>query len=369
MKRIFSLTSLALLLLVSVWIIDRRQQGSDQPVVALDSQIPDVDEKPIAKEQMVSSVGKLVTTPSKQNPQVFKQLYTKVSFDTLSMPSIDGKLLKALSHQVTLLKTNKQPSKQHFGELEVATEHMEQVIAAFKAAKKSSNLTGTLDAYQIAGDDRKGQVRFTGYYSPVIPARRRAEGEFRTPVYIKSKEDDGLEVCYVKDKTDIYSMKTEGIAYLIFPGGERKMLSFTGDYQRFVSEETTESKSPQKLLAAYAAVFNNKSNKSNPYGAYYIPLTPDYTIAVDRRFFPLGSVMLAQVPVVDNEGKLIRHEYRFLLPQDVGSAVKGSGHVDLYMGEGDWGKHKAQLFHQYGRLWLLMPKQSSDSGKQVAKNM
>ncbi|MEN9612291.1 MAG: hypothetical protein RLZZ628_3105 [Bacteroidota bacterium] len=368
MKRIFSLTSLALLLLVSVWIIDRRQQGSDQPQVALDSQIPDVDEKPIAKEQMASSIGQ-ITTPSKQNPQVFRQLYTKVSFDTLSMPSIDGKLLKALSHQVTLLKTNKQPTKQHFGELEVATEHMEQVIAAFKAAKKSSSLTGSLDAYQIAGDDRKGQVRFTGYYSPVIPARRRAEGEFRTPVYIKSKEDDGLEVCYVKDKTDIYSMKTEGIAYLIFPGGERKMLSFTGDYQRFVSEDASENKSPQKLLAAYAAVFNNKSNKSNPYGAYYIPLTPDYTIAVDKRFFPLGSVMLAQVPVVDSEGKLIRHEYRFLLPQDVGSAVKGSGHVDLYMGEGDWGKRKAQLFHQYGRLWLLMPKQSADSGKQVAKNM
>jgi hypothetical protein len=152
MKRIFSLTSLALLLLVSVWIIDRRQQGSDQPKVALDSQIPDVDEKPIAKEKMASSIGQIIT-PSKQNAQVFKQLYTKVSFDTLSMPSIDGKLLKALNHQITLLKTNKQPTKQHFGALEVGTEQMEQVIAAFKAAKKSASLTSCLLYTSDAADE------------------------------------------------------------------------------------------------------------------------------------------------------------------------------------------------------------------------
>jgi membrane-bound lytic murein transglycosylase A len=363
MKRIFSLTSLALLLLVSVWVIDRRQQELDRPIVALDSQPTDVDED-LGAKRMAASSTRLTTTQSSKGGTGFKQLYTQVSFDTLTLPGIDGKLLRALSNQLTLIKANKQPAKQHFGQLEVTTQQMEQVISAVKSAKKSSSLANTLDVYQICGDNRKGQVRFTGYYSPVIPARRRAEGDFRTPVYIKSKEGEGLEVCYVKDKTDIYSMKTEGIAYLIFPGGERKMLSFTGDYQRFVDDS---SKDPQKLLASYAAVFNNKSNKDNPYGAYYIPLTSDYTIAVDKRFYPLGSVMLAEVPIVDGEGKLIRHEFRFVLPQDVGSAIKGSGHVDLYMGEGDWGKRKAQMLHQYGRVWLLMPKDAE--AKQVAQNM
>ncbi len=35
----------------------------------------------------------------------------------------------------------------------------------------------------MEGADNYGNVQFTGYYTPVIEARRMAQGEFRYPLY------------------------------------------------------------------------------------------------------------------------------------------------------------------------------------------
>ncbi len=45
---------------------------------------------------------------------------------------------------------------------------------------------------------------------------------------------------------------------------------------------------------------------NKPVGAANVPLTPLHSIAVDPAFMPLGSVLLAQVPVLDEKGELNR---------------------------------------------------------------
>ena len=40
-----------------------------------------------------------------------------------------------------------------------------------------------LTAFQMEGADNYGNVQFTGYYTPVIEARRVPQGEFRYPLY------------------------------------------------------------------------------------------------------------------------------------------------------------------------------------------
>lgn len=47
-----------------------------------------------------------------------------------------------------------------------------------------------------------------------------------------------------------------------------------------------------------------------------------------------------------------------MLAQDVGGAIRGNGHVDVYCGVGEEGKQKAMALHHYGQLWLLLPKPS-----------
>ncbi len=65
---------------------------------------------------------------------------------------------------------------------------------------------------------------------------------------------------------------------------------------------------------------------------------------------------LVEMPVIDAKGKLLRHEYRILMAQDTGGAIKGAGKIDYYTGIGDVAYKKARYMSHYGRVWLLMPK-------------
>ena len=93
-----------------------------------------------------------------------------------------------------------------------------------------------------------------------------------------------------------------------------------------------------------------------PHGAGHVPLTADYSIAVDPKYIPLGSTLLAAIPSVDAKGDFSHHEFRIVVAQDIGGAIRGSGHVDVYCGVGIAAQKKAMAFHQYGSLWLLLPK-------------
>jgi membrane-bound lytic murein transglycosylase len=58
------------------------------------------------------------------------------------------------------------------------------------------------------------------------------------------------------------------------------------------------------------------------------------------------------------DGKVTHHEYKILLPQDVGGVIKGAGRVDVYCGNGDLGMAKASSLHHYGKMWVLLPKKN-----------
>ncbi len=325
---------------------------SETSLTNLDSLLS--DENSIAEN--VNREGK-----SLKPQRLMKKVYTKTELDSLALPNLDTRFLRALENQTTLIR--QMNSTRPKGELSIEADHLQQVIDIFRATKGQSvdSLRKQLEAYQICGDDQKGNVRFTGYYSPIIAARHSRTKGFTSPVYLKTKNRDGsLEVVYIKDHADVQHMRIEGASYLQFPDGNRQLVSFNGDYERFTQDDDNDNDHTnvaptKKVLAKYSAVFS-KRDRDRAVGAGTTPLTADYTIAVDRNYIPLGAVLLAEVPILDAKGNLVRHEYRFLLAQDTGSAIRGTGHVDLYMGEGDHAEAKAQIMHQYGRIFLLLPK-------------
>ena len=101
-------------------------------------------------------------------------------------------------------------------------------------------------------------------------------------------------------------------------------------------------------------------------GVSKVPLTSDFTIAVDDNYIPLGSVLLAEIPILSANGSLIRTEMRFVVAQDRGSKIKGVSHVDLYMGEGDDAKERIKNMHKYGHIWLLLPKNAEPAARNKA---
>ncbi len=303
-----------------------------------------------------------ISQSGKEDPlnKVLRKLYTKSPINLLKLPEIEGKLLSSLSYQSELLKLNVGEHK--FGNLTVNSSDLLQVVETLKKLKKSEQLTDWVDAYQICGSDMRGNVRFTGYYSPTVSAAYKKTEEYNTPVYLSTKQDDIYIVVYVKNAEEIHRMRLEGYAYLVFENGHRDLISYDGASCTLYSEDGKKS---------FATVFTPKnfSERNKPMGASsLVPLTRDISVAVDAEYIPLGSVLMAEIPIVDERGNLVRKDLRFVLAQDKGSAIRGAGHIDLYMGEGEGAKNRIRNMNKYGKVWLLLPK-SNDVNSALAQNI
>jgi membrane-bound lytic murein transglycosylase A len=93
--------------------------------------------------------------------------------------------------------------------------------------------------------------------------------------------------------------------------------------------------------------------QQGPVGAQGILLTPGRSLAVDRRYIPLGVPIWLDTTNPVNPGEPLR---RLVIAQDTGSAIKGPVRGDLFWGFGAMAATKAGLMKQAGRYFLLLPK-------------
>jgi len=344
-----------------------------------------------------------------KNAPPLPAVFTKDSLDLLEFPEIDDELVLALQHQLRVLKLRKQRKLQRLAGLDASYEKLEKTIQLLldRAYAKPTDLQYYLDAYQTWGKDKRGHVKFTGYYTPVLEVKKEADATYKYPLYSFPKNWEGhlptrqeidgkkalaglgLELAYAKDPVDIYFMQVQGSGYVRFlDTGERRLFRFAGDNgYRFrpiekiilanedIDAKNVSVKGIKRFLKKNPhwrdTVLNSnpsyvffQSKNSVAKGAGGVPLMEGISIAVDSRYFPMGSVILASVPVYDRYDNISHHEFRVLLPQDVGGAVRGPGHVDVYSGVGNSGREAAGMLHHYGRMWLLLPKEN----KQLALN-
>lgn len=86
------------------------------------------------------------------------------------------------------------------------------------------------------------------------------------------------------------------------------------------------------------------------------------TIATDLQLFPKGALAFLDIeePVFDSETATVatmwERKPRLVFDQDTGGAIKGSGRVDLFYGEGDPAAQKAGVMKQKGKLFYLVPR-------------
>ena len=86
------------------------------------------------------------------------------------------------------------------------------------------------------------------------------------------------------------------------------------------------------------------------------------TIATDLQLFPKGAMAFLDIeePVFETEAAITPLSWdrkpRLVFDQDTGGAIKGSGRVDLFYGEGDWAAQKAGVMKQKGKLFYLVPR-------------
>ncbi|ETI57814.1 murein transglycosylase A [Marinomonas profundimaris] len=254
-------------------------------------------------------------------------------------------------------------------------------------------------AHQLAGQDQRGNVQITGYYVPVLSVRHQPNEVYRFPLYRKpthrnakgefpSREEidfenalagQGLEIAYTANLVDNFFLHVQGSGVIEYENGEQKLLSWggvNGHAYRSLGKELIErgeidranisaqsirqwlSDHPERnreILSTNPSYLFFSEGPQAPVGAANVPLTPLYSAAVDPSVIPLGSILLAQVPKLDAYGNLIGHEFRLLLAQDKGGAIKGPGHIDWYQGIGEEARFHAGQLKQFGKVWLLLP--------------
>ena len=87
-------------------------------------------------------------------------------------------------------------------------------------------------------------------------------------------------------------------------------------------------------------------------GALGVPLTEQYSLAVDARIIPLGLPVFLSSTYPDNNAPL----NRLMLAQDTGGAINGAVRADFFWGYGDVAADQAGKMKQRGRMWVLFPK-------------
>jgi membrane-bound lytic murein transglycosylase A len=245
----------------------------------------------------------------------------------------------------------------------------------------------------------------TGYYEPVLEARRQASASHqvalyrppaslstRSPWYTRKEIDTlpearaalrGSEIAYLADPLDalVLHIQGSGRVRLSEPDGSQRLvrLAFAGSNEQpyrsvgswllqqglvrdasWPGIQAWARQNPQRLNEMLwsnpRTVFFREEPLSEldaafgPRGAQGVALTPGRSIAVDRDSIPYGT------PVwLVSSGPHISLQ-RLVLAQDTGSAIVGALRADYFAGWGPEAGELAGRLKQPLQLWVLWPK-------------
>ncbi len=209
-------------------------------------------------------------------------------------------------------------------------------------------------------------------------------GEF-VPYYDRAEIETGalsgrqLEILWVDDPVDAFFMHIQGSGRIQLPDGGHIRLGYDGRNGRpytavgrelvgagimrlkDVTMPAIRDWMIENPLAARSLMWKNRSfiffkvlKRSGPVGAQGVELVPGRSLAVDKKYIPLGvPIWLDTTDPGTKPLKLLR---RLVIAQDTGSAIKGPIRGDLFWGFGVKAGQKAGIMNQIGRYYLLLPR-------------
>ncbi|MGF1936239.1 MAG: murein transglycosylase A [Nostoc sp. ChiQUE02] len=285
------------------------------------------------------------------------------------------------------------------------------VVSSKSAAQLQAAVRREFVFYQSVGNDGKGTVKFTAYYEPVYTASRVRTATYKYPLYrlppdfsqwpkphpkridLEGKDGlqgnksklRGLELLWFRDRLDAYMVHIQGSAQIKLTNGKTTSIGYAGgtDYPwtSIGKELAKDGKLPLEGLTMPRLIsyFRGKPQELNNYlprwerfiffqetggrgatGSIHVPVTAERSIATDKSLMPPGALALIynSFPYPASRGKLERRTVsRFVLDQDTGSAIKGPGRVDYFMGSGKLAGDRAGITGGNGSLYYLLLKE------------
>ena len=86
-----------------------------------------------------------------------------------------------------------------------------------------------------------------------------------------------------------------------------------------------------------------------PIGALGVPITSERSVAIDRRYVPLGAPIFLKTTKPNTDIPI----KQLMIAQDTGSAIKGSQRADIFYGTGKKAEELAGNVVDLGRMIIL----------------
>ena len=326
-------------------------------------------------------------------------------------------LLSSINHSLLYLRTPKAKADyQDYPITGITRERVYSSLIRFRELLQNAKTPTELQAavekefvfYQASGTDNQGTVHFTGYFEPVYQGSRVPTAEYAYPLYAKPPHyerlrsssraelegKDGLlgknsplasyELVWLRDRLEAYLIHVQGSARIKLADGGTMSVGYAGNtdhgYVSIGAELIKDEIIPSEgfnlpMIKSYFKdnpteldeylprnkrfIFFQETDGAPPRGNLNVPVTADRSIATDKSIMPPGALALmqAQIPLFSGWGELKTPLVnRYVLDQDTGSAIKGAGRVDIFMGTGKLAGHRAGLMNGTGQLYYLLLK-------------
>lgn len=104
-------------------------------------------------------------------------------------------------------------------------------------------------------------------------------------------------------------------------------------------------------------VFFRKMTDGVALGSQGVFLTPGYSLAVDKKWIPMGTPLWLNTTSPDSKNPDVNKPLqRLMVAQDTGGAIRGQIRGDVFWGGGDRATEIAGHMKNTGHYWLLLPK-------------
>jgi membrane-bound lytic murein transglycosylase A len=222
--------------------------------------------------------------------------------------------------------------------------------------------------------------------------RGRVEGRRLVPYWSRAEIEDRVRaqadgsgagpqapvIAWVEDPVEAFFLQIQGSGQVTLASGGRIRLGYAdqnghpyrslGRYLIERGELTLEQASMQGIKAWAAAnpaklqdalnvnasyvFFRELDGDDGPIGALGVPLSAQYSIAVDPRYVPLGAPVFLATTYPLSEQPL----ERLVAANDTGGAIRGAVRADFFWGTGPEAGTLAGRMRQPGRMWILWPR-------------
>jgi len=253
-----------------------------------------------------------------------------------------------------------------------------------------------------------GKAAFTGYYRPVLKGSRVRTNEYRYALYRlprmrrwpsphptreQLEGSDGLQISrylrghqlvWLRDRLDAFLVQVQGSARLQLIDGRTMTVGYAGTtnwaYTSIGRELVNDGhmKFAELTLPALVEFFRASPEELDNYiprnrrfvffretpgapagGSVGVPLTAERSIATDMSRNPPGALARIEVKVTNPDAASVLKSKvltRYVLNQDTGTAIKGDGRVDVFMGTGEAAAQRAGVINSRGDLYYLLLK-------------